>query len=320
MSRDYRYSGAAYARVLSGHLGVVSVSDLVEKAQRVSGTRFTADQLVARRSPRDLYRVYDAVLEILDPPGVDALAAPIPSITALPGYVEFRGIAASEPIAKLKVALLLAAAYRASDRGFTDRKGSVFGSAALSLAESGRHQGEEQGSARVISGITDVYSGGLAVFRANATTISSPAVRAEIEQALRAGTDSGAVRQAVSKSQESAAALREAKEDIADEERKDSFFQSIFAEGANTTRYAIGAAALAAVAIAGLVLYRKQATRSNPLHLASPRSNPFRENSGSGVSEFFIEDKHPLPPAADEQRKRVFTAMAQAATPRSGGK
>lgn len=293
MGRDSRYSAAAYARVLSGATqGVGSVADLIASAQRVSGTRFTADQLVARRAPRDLYRIYDAVIETLDAPGVDSVAAPISSITTLPGYTEFRSIAASEPIAKLKVAFLLAAAYRASDRGFTDRKGAAFGAAALSLAEAGRHQGEEQGSARLINGITDTYSGGLAVFRANAGTISNLAVRAEIEQALRAGTDASAVRQAVSKSQDSAAALREAKEDIEADERKDSFIQGLLAESGSTTRWAIGVAALSAVALAALVLRRRS---------PSVRPNP--------VSAFFDEDKHPLPPAADEQRKRVFAAM-----------
>jgi hypothetical protein len=299
MSRDSRYSAAAYARVLSGTAeGVGSIADLIASAQRVSGTRFTADQLVARRAPRDLYRIYDAVIETLDAPGVDSVAAPISSITTLPGYTEFRSIASSEPIAKLKVAFLLAAAYRASDRGFTDRKGAAFGAAALSLAEAGRHQGEEQGSARIINGITDIYAGGLDVFKANAGTISNLAVRTEIERALRAGTDSSAVRQAVSRSQDSAAALREAKEDIESEEMKDSFFQNLFAEGGSTARWAIGATALSVVAIAALVMYRKRQDGS--------RQNP---GQAGGVSSFYSEDQHSLPPAAEEQRKRVFAAM-----------
>lgn len=300
MSRNYRYTGAAYARVLSDAYGVLSISDLVAKAQRISGTRFTADQLIERRAPRDLYRVYDAVIDTLDAPGVDSVATPIASITELPGYTEYRSVAASDPIAKLKVAYLLAAAYRASDRGFTERKGGMFAKSALSLAEDGRHQGEEQGSARLIYGIADIYGSGLDVFRANAHTISNTKVRAEIEQALRAGTDAATVRNAIAKSQDSAAALRSAKEDIADEARKDSFFQSFLSESGSTTRWAIGAAAVAAVAITALVVSRRRSVVvSNPL--AGPRSNP--------ASALYVEGQHPLPPAADAQRSRVFAAM-----------
>lgn len=304
MSRDYRYSGAAYARVLSDAYGVLSISDLVAKAQRVSGTRFTADQLVDRRAPRDLYRIYDAVIDTLDAPGVDSVAAPIASITELPGYTEFKSVAASDPIAKLKVAYLLAAAYRASDRGFTERKGGPFAKAALSLAEAGRHQGEEQGSARLIYSIADIYGGGLDVFRAHAHTISNPKTKAEIEQALRAGTDASAVRSAIAKSKDSAEALRAGKEDIEAEERKESFFQNLFAEGGSTTRWAVGVAALSAVAITALVVSRRRSVVvSNPL--AGPRANPHN----NPVSGLFAEDQHPLPPAADAQRKRVFAAM-----------
>ena len=118
------------------------------------------------------------------------------------------------------------------------------------------------------------------------------------ERALRAGTDSSAVRQAVSRSQDSAAALREAKEDIESEEMKDSFFQNLFAEGGSTARWAIGATALSVVAIAALVMYRKRQDGS--------RQNP---SQAGGVSSFYSEDQHSLPPAAEEQRKRVFAAM-----------
>lgn len=314
MSRDARYSAAAFARVLSGAadgvgsatFGVPSIASLLERAQRVTGTRYTADQLIDRRAPRDLYRIYDAVLSILDAPGLDAVAAPISSLTALPGYTEYRGVAASDPIAKLKVAYLLAAAYRASDRGLTERKGAAFARAALSLAEDGRHQGEEQGSARLIYSISDIYTGGLNVFRAHASTISNPTVRAEIEQALRAGTDSTAVRTAISRSQDSAAALRAAKDDIEDEARKDSFLQNLMSESGSTTRWAIGAAALSAVAIAALVLSRR-----NQAPVAGTRANPLTNPQTNPASALYVEGQHPLPPAADAQRRRIFAAMQQ---------